>query len=133
MRKAMLVAAAVCGLLSAAERPKVRAITAFVKFDAARWEAQVGEAVKFLEAAREEYKAAGFEVETIRVVPQPLADYTRGMKHADALTMLRRYDEVSAKAGFRANMGAIMVSGDEDRAVVRSEEHTSELQSHSFI
>src|SRR4051812_1476056 len=101
MRNAVLVAAAVCGLLGAESRPKVRAITAFVKFDPVRWEAQVGEAVTFLAAAREEYKAAGFEVETIRVVPQPLADYTRGMSHADALAMLHKYDELAAKAGFR--------------------------------
>jgi uncharacterized protein (UPF0210 family) len=110
--------AAASFLYAADSRPKVRAVTAFIKMDAAHMEAQVADAVKFLNFAREEYKAAGFEVETIRVVPQPLADYTRGMKHADGLALLKKYGELAAKLGFTPNMGAIMVDGDEDPAVV---------------
>jgi uncharacterized protein (UPF0210 family) len=118
MRKAAIlgIAAALWG--AAETRPKVRAITAFIRVDAQHLEAQVAEAVKLLASAREEFQAAGFEVETIRVVPQPLADYTRGMKPADALALLRHYGELAAKLGFNPNMGAIMVEGDEDRAVV---------------
>ena len=96
----------------------MRAITAFIRIDAAHLEAQVGEAVKFLNAAREEYKAAGFEVETIRVVTQPLADYTKGMKHADALALLRKYGELAAKLGFSPNLGAVQLTDDDDRATV---------------
>jgi uncharacterized protein (UPF0210 family) len=119
MRKAAFLFLTAASFLHAADsRPKVRAITAFIKMDAAHLDAQIGEAVAFLNSAREEYKSAGFEVESIRVVPQPLADYTRGMSHADALALLRKYGELAAKHGFAANMGAIMVDGDEDRAVV---------------
>jgi uncharacterized protein (UPF0210 family) len=118
MRKLMALSAIAAALYGAESRPKVRAITAFVKIDAAHWETQVAEAVKFLNAAREEYKAAGFEVETIRVVPQPLKEYTQGMKHADALAMLRKYGELAAKLGFTPNMGAILTDGEEDRATV---------------
>ena len=118
MRKVILLMAAASSLFAADSRPKVRAITAFVKLDAAHMDAQIGETVAFLNAARQEYTAAGFEVETIRVVPQPLAEYTRGMKHADALALLRKYGELATRLGFNPNMGAIMVSGDEDRAVV---------------
>jgi uncharacterized protein (UPF0210 family) len=118
MKNALLFSLAVASLFAADSRPKVRAITAFIKIDAAHMEAQVGDTVKFLNWAREEYKSAGFEVETIRVVPQPLADYTRGMKHADALALLRKYGELAAKLGFTPNMGAIMVNGDEDHTVV---------------
>src|SRR5450631_1197412 len=109
MRKALLLALTLASLAYAQERPKVRAITAFIRIDAAHIETQVGEAVKFLNAAREEYKAAGFEVETIRVVTQPLADYTKGMKHADALALLRKYAELAAKLGFTPNLGAIQL------------------------
>ena len=118
MRKVILLMAAASSLFAADSRPKVRAITAFVKLDAAHLDAEIGETVAFLNAARQEYTAAGFEVETIRVVPQPLAEYTRGMKHADALALLRKYGELATRLGFNPNMGAIMVSGDEDRAVV---------------
>ena len=107
MRKLVLILLATCSVMSAQSRPKVRAITAFVKLDAVHWEAQVGETVKFLNAARDGYEASGFEVETIRVVPQPLAEYTRGMKHGDAVAMLRKYSELSKKLGFNPNMGTI--------------------------
>ena len=118
MRNAIVVALALASLAFAEARPKVRAITAFINIDAAHYEAQVAEAVKFLNAAREEYKAAGFEVETIRVVTQPLAGYTRGMKHADALALLRKYGELAAKLGFSPNLGAVQLTDEDDRATV---------------
>src|ERR1035438_7547469 len=118
MRNAIVVALALASLAFAEARPKVRAITAFINIDAAHYEAQVAEAVKFLNAARDEYKAAGFEVETIRVVTQPLAGYTRGMKHADALALLRKYGELAAKLGFSPNLGAVQLTDEDDRATV---------------
>ena len=118
MRKAFVLALTLASLAFAEARPKVRAITAFIRIDAAHMEAQVGEAVKFLNAAREEYKAAGFEVETIRVVTQPLADYTKGMKHGAALALLRKYGELAAKLGFSPNLGAVQLTEDDDRATV---------------
>ena len=118
MRKAFVLALTLASLVFAEARPKVRAITAFIRVDAAHMEAQVAEAVKFLNAAREEYKAAGFEVETIRVVTQPLGDYTKGMKHPDALALLRKYGELAAKLGFSPNLGAVQLTDDDDRATV---------------
>ena len=107
MQKAAVLALAFASLAFAQARPKVRAITAFIRIDAAHYNEQVGEAVKFLNAAREEFKASGFEVETIRVVTQPLAGYTRGMKRPDALALLRKYGELAAKLGFSPNLGAV--------------------------
>ena len=118
MRKAILLIAAASTLLAADSRPKVRAVTAFIKLDPARLDAQIGETLAFLNAARQEYVAAGFEVETIRVVPQPLAEYTHGMSHAAGLAFLHKYGELATRLGFNPNMGAIMVTGDEDRTVV---------------
>jgi hypothetical protein len=118
MQKALALVLTAASLYAADSRPKVRAITAFIKIDPAHIDVQVTEAVAFLNAAREEYKSAGFDVETIRVVPQPLAAYTRGLKQADALALLRHYGELAVKLGFTPNMGAILVDGDEDRAVV---------------
>jgi len=118
MRKVFLLALSLASLVFAQAKPKVRAITAFIRIDAAHLDSQVGEAVKFLNGAREEYKAAGFEVETIRVVTQPLADYTKGMKHADGLALLRKYGELAAKLGFSPNLGAVQLTDDDDRATV---------------
>jgi hypothetical protein len=118
MRNVILLALAFASLAFAEARPKVRAITAFIRMDAAHLETQIAEAVKFLSAAREEYKAAGFEVETIRVVTQPLADYTKGMKHADALALLRKYAELAARMGFSPNLGAVQLTDDDERSTV---------------
>jgi uncharacterized protein (UPF0210 family) len=116
MRSVLLLSFALASLAFGADsRPKVRAITAFIRIDATHYETQVGDAVKFLSAAREEYKASGFEVETIRVVTQPLAEYIKGMSHADAVALLRKYGELCAKLGASPNMGAIMVDEDEGR------------------
>jgi len=116
MCKALVLAMAAASLALAADvRPKVRAITAFIRIDAKNYEAQVTEAVTFLNAARAEYQASGFEVETIRVVTQPLAEYIRGMKHDEAVALVRKYGEVANKLGARPNLGALMVDADEDR------------------
>ncbi|MBS1857941.1 MAG: DUF711 family protein [Acidobacteria bacterium] len=116
MRKALVLALAAASLAAAADtRPKVRAITAFIRIDANNYRAQVAEAAKFLNAARAEYQASGFEVQTIRIVSQPLADYIRGMKHEDAVSLVRSYGELAAKLGARPNLGALMLDPDEDR------------------
>jgi hypothetical protein len=118
MRNVLLLALALASLAFAEARPKVRAITAFIRIDATHYETQVADAVKFLNAAREEYKAAGFEVETIRVVTQPLANYTKGMKNADALALLKHYAELAAKHGFTPNLGAIRLTDDDESGPV---------------
>ncbi len=118
MRKLIVLFLALSSFAIGQSRPKVRAITAFIRIDAAHMESQVSEAVAFLSAAREEYKASGFDVETIRVVTQPLASYTKGMKHADAVALLRKYGELAAKLGFTSNLGAVQLTDDDDRATV---------------
>jgi uncharacterized protein (UPF0210 family) len=117
MRRAFLLLT-LASLAIAEERPKVRAITAFIRIDAAHYQTQLGDAVKFLNAAREQYKAAGFEVETVRVVTQPLADYTKGMPRAAAVALLKSYGELAAKSGVTPNLGAVQLTDDDDAATV---------------
>jgi uncharacterized protein len=119
MRNAVLLCAAAASLAYGADsRPKVRAITAFTRIDAKNLDVQIAGTVKFLNAAREEYRASGFEVETVRIVTQPLADYIKGMSHADAVALVRRFGDLGAKLGFSPNLGAVMLDEDEDRFAV---------------
>ena len=116
MRKALVLALAAASFAVAADpKPKIRAVTAFIHMDASHYEAQVAEAAKFLNAARTEYQAAGFEVQTLRVVPQPLGEYVRGMKHDDAVALVKKYGELAGKLGLRPNLGALMLDAAEDR------------------
>ena len=105
---------------AAGPQPKVRAITAFIRIDSKNYEAQVGEAAKFLNAAREEYRAAGFEVETIRISTQPVAEYIKGMGRNEAVAFLRKYGELAQKLGASANMGALLADEDESRDAVNA-------------
>ena len=114
MRKAFLLVALV-SLAAADSQPKVRAITAFVHLDARNYEMQVREAASFLNAARDQYRSAGFDVETIRITTQPVAEYIQGMPRAAAVAFLRKFGDLTQKLGATANMGALLVEEDESR------------------
>lgn len=105
-------------LTPAAERPKVRAITAFVDIDAKSYQSQLESTVKFLNSAREAYTKAGFEVETIRIATQPFPQYTRGLSYSAALTLLRNIDALSAKLNFSPAIGPAMQTDSDDTAPV---------------
>src|ERR1043166_2014077 len=63
---------------AAPSSPKVRAVTAFIRMDRSAYRAQVTEALKLLHASKDALTKAGYEVETIRITPQPFPEYTRG-------------------------------------------------------
>ena len=118
MRK-LLAGLAVAALAWGADsRPKVRAITAFINIDARNYASAVEDTVKFLSSARDAYRAAGFDVETIRVVTQPFPKWTAGMNRADALALVGKYAELGSKLGFTPNIGPAMVNDGDDTAPV---------------
>src|ERR1700732_3717334 len=114
MRK--ILAALACAALAYAadSRPKVRAITAFINIDSSNYASVVEDTVKFLNTAREAYRVAGFEVETVRVVTQPFPKYTSGMKRPEALALVRKYSELGARLGFSLHIGTAMVDDGHD-------------------
>src|SRR5579871_2117998 len=71
MRKVLAVFALASLAWGADSRPKVRAITAFINIDPQTYASEIEKTMQFLNAAREAYRAAGFEVETVRIVTQP--------------------------------------------------------------
>ncbi len=105
-------------LLPAAERPKVRAITAFIDIDAKSYRSQFESTVQFLNSARASYTKAGFEVETIRIATQPFPQYTHGLSYAAALTLLRNIDALSAKLNFSPAIGPAMQQDSDDTAPI---------------
>jgi uncharacterized protein len=105
MRKALLALSLMATALAAESRPKVRAVTAFIRIDAVRYEAQYADAVAFLHKAADAYRAAGFEVESIRVATQPFSDYIRGKNTSESTQFLTKIDQIASKSGFRASIG----------------------------
>jgi uncharacterized protein (UPF0210 family) len=102
-----------------ASRPNVRAITAFVTLDRARYETQIDETMKVLNAAKAEFAKRGYEIQTLRIVTQPFAELVKGLNEKDALAFLRAFDELSEKRGFNPNVGPAMLHDTDDPAAMR--------------
>ncbi len=116
MRNFLLALAVAAACAAAAGRPKVRAITAFIRIDPQSYAARFDEAMRFLQGARAAYRAAGFEVETVRIVTQPFPEYIRGMAPDEAVEFLRKLDALAASRQFTGNIGPAMLRDTDDTA-----------------
>ncbi len=101
-------------------KPKVRAITAFVRIEPGAYAQQIAAALTVLGAARSEFEQRGYTVEGVRIVTQPLAELVAGQSDSDALAFLKTLDELSAKQQFALNIGPGMLRDSDDP-------HTMEL------
>ncbi len=102
-----------------AANPKVRAITAFVRLDRSTWEKQIGETLTVLRKAQGEFETAGYQVQSIRIVTQPVGELLAGLSEDDALALLGRIDKLSAKENFIPNVGPGMMHDTDDPAPMR--------------
>ena len=100
------------------QRPKVRAITGFVTIDRAHYQAQIGDTLKVLRAARAAFEKGGFEVQSIRIVTQPFPEYIRGISKEESLAFFSAYDEFAQKEQFEPNLGTAMLHDTDDSAPV---------------
>ena len=110
----VLAAAFPARAADARSKPKVRAITAFVRLDPAHYQAQIQETLKFLHQAKAALEKSGYEVETIRITTQPFPEYTRGMTDEQVLAFFRDYDALAVKEGFDAAIGPAMMNDADD-------------------
>lgn len=95
-------------------KPKVRAITAFVRIDRPTYGRQITEALAVIKAAKGEFEQQGYQVETLRIVTQPLAELISGLSDAAALAFLKALDDLSVKEGFLPSVGPAMMSDADD-------------------
>src|SRR6185437_10945550 len=100
-------------------RPKVRAITAFVRLDQARYTQQIDAALAVLRAAGSELAKEGYKVESLRIVTQPLGELVKGQSDRDALAFLRALDDLSVKEEFTPNIGPAMMRDSDDPHVMQ--------------
>lgn len=97
-------------------KPKVRAITGFVRLDRAHYRQQVADTLAVLRKAKAEFEARGYEVESVRITTQPFAELVSGMNEADALAFLKQFDDLSVKENFIPNVGPAMLHDTDDPA-----------------
>lgn len=98
------------------ERPKIRALTAFIKLDPAHYQDQVASTVAALKQIKAKFEKAGFEVQTLRLTTQPFPSYTRELSDEQALAFFKDYDRLVTKDALDASLGpAMMHLGDDPR------------------
>ncbi len=113
---ALLSAASLSRADDAADRPKVRTITAFLKLDRARYQEQVADTLRMLRQGKRTLEAGGYQVETIRITTQPFPEYVRDLGRAETLRFFRDYDALAIKESFLGNIGPAMLSDRGDPA-----------------
>jgi uncharacterized protein len=98
--------------------PKVRAITGFVRINPDSYQKQIADALVVLGRAKAAFESAGYEVETLRVTTQPLAELVKGMSEDQALVFLKQLDDLSVKENFLPNVGPAMLHDGDNPATV---------------
>ena len=96
------------------QKPKVRAITAFIRIDRGHYQAQIADSLQMLHQAKAAFERRGYQVESIRITTQPFPEYVRGLNEAEALGFFHAYDDLAAKNGFDANIGPAMLEDTDD-------------------
>jgi uncharacterized protein len=112
----VLLMAAWCVATPAQEytKPRVRTVTAFVRLEPASYPQQISDALVVLRAARHEFEQRGYEVQTLRIVTQPLGELVAGKSAPDALAFLKALNDLSIKESFLPNLGPAMLRDRDD-------------------
>src|SRR3954453_5846625 len=121
LRLRLFVTVLLLGLAATAQstKPKVRAITGFVRLERSNYQQQIADTLVVLREAKKQFEAAGYEVETVRITTQPLAQLVNGIGDPEALAFLKTLDELSVKENFLPNVGPAMMRDDDDPRTVR--------------
>ena len=98
--------------------PNVRAITGFVRLDRPTYRKQVTDALAVLRRAKAEFESSGYEVETVRLTTQPLAELVSGLPEEKALAFLAQLADLSVKENFLPNVGPAMLHDSDDPAAM---------------
>jgi len=98
---------------TAAVKPKIRTVTAFINLDPAQYEQQVADTLQMLRRAKTTFESRGYEVETLRIATQPFPEYTKGMSTQQAVAFFQKYDELAEKEKFAAGIGPAMLNADD--------------------
>src|SRR5256885_2017389 len=119
---AVLVIAGQCGIVGGQQKParteekrKIRAITAFINLDRARYQEQVADALKMLKRGQPILESRGYQVQTIRTATQPFPEYTKGLTAEQTVAFFKDYDSLASREKFAASIGPAMLNaGDSD-------------------
>lgn len=92
-------------------KPKVRAITAFVRIERDHYQPEISEAIQFLKLARTTFESRGFIVQTIRIATQPFPEYTQGMSRDQAIQFFKNLDGLAQQEHVMLSIGPAYLAG----------------------
>lgn len=118
MQKLLLVWCLAGVAFAADNRPRIRAVTAFIEVDQNNYASQIADTQKFLADAKDALNAAGFEGAGGRITTQPFPQFTKRMKREDAVELIRKLREAASKGRNGLNIGAAMIHDNDDEAPV---------------
>jgi uncharacterized protein (UPF0210 family) len=98
--------------------PKVRTVTGFVHLDRATWQRQIADTLIVLRKAKSEFESSGYEVQSLRITTQPLAELVAGLSEDQALAFLGQFDQLATKEKFIGNVGPAMLHDSDDPATM---------------
>lgn len=96
------------GTPAPADKPVIRAVTAFVNLDRGTYKQQIADAVGMLKRAQIIFESRGYPVQTIRIATQPFPEYTQGMTTAQAVSFFKELDNLAEKNNFSMSIGPAM-------------------------
>jgi len=97
-------------------KPKVRAITAFINLDRARYQIQMSETVHFLKYAQTVFESRGYTVQTLRIATQPFPEYAMALPHNEAMQFFKNLDGLAQQDHVILSIGPAYLSGDDGDA-----------------
>jgi uncharacterized protein (UPF0210 family) len=89
-----------------------------VRLDHDNCQKQIQDTLAVLEKAKAAFVSSGYEVETVRITTQPLAELVAGIPEDKALAFLRAFDDLSVKNNFIPNVGPAMMRDTDDPATM---------------
>jgi uncharacterized protein (UPF0210 family) len=96
-------------------KPKIRAVTAFIKVDRLQYENQIAAAVTVLRGAKTEFEKSGYEVQTLRITTQPFPQYTQGLSRTEALDFCVALDRLAKNDSVIVNIGPALLNDADDQ------------------
>ena len=97
-----------------ANKPLIRVITGFVRINTEYYESFIKEAADLLGKAKTAFESSGYDVQTLRVVTNPLPEIVAGMSQDQALTYLKKLDDLATNGNFILNVGPAMLHEGDD-------------------
>jgi uncharacterized protein (UPF0210 family) len=110
------VSALITSGASAAGKPKIRTIAAFIRLDVNQYQQQITDTAKMLRNAKARYELAGYPVDTLRISTQPFPEYIRGMTNDLALAFFQALDDAAKKENVTIAIGPALMTENDDVA-----------------